>query len=76
MLEKLSYTAACLSATLLQTLILLLDMLADGFSDHSKPASGKDYQEMLLLMDGKSSQSDTKDKNTQGIRKSLVFGNY
>lgn len=74
MLEKLSYTAACLSATLLQTLVLFLDTLAGGFSGHPKPASEQDYQEMPLLMDGKSSQSNTKEY--LGIRKSLVFGNY
>lgn len=44
-------------------LVLLLDMLADGFSGHPKLASEQDYQEMPLLMDGKSSQSDIKGKN-------------
>lgn len=73
MLEKPSYTAACLSAALLQALILLLDMLADGFSGHPKPASGEDYQEMPLLMYGMSSQSDTKDKNTWGNKEEPWF---
>lgn len=49
MLEKLSYSAAGFSATLLQTLVLLLDMLADGFSAYSKPAGEQDYQGMPLL---------------------------